>query len=63
VPALAEIDEAMVFHPETSGLLPLLTSPPLAPMGTTPGQQPNPLPNGSSPPPGAPPFPIPAQPR
>jgi hypothetical protein len=64
VPAPAEIDEAMVFHPKTGDQPQVLTAPPLNPVVVPePGQEPIPVPHGSSPHEGAPPLPGPAQPR
>ncbi len=63
VPALAGIDEAMVFHPDTGNVVPVRRDSPPAPMPIVPGDQPLPLPNGLSSPPAAPLPPMPAQPR
>jgi len=64
VPAPADMDEAMVFDPETGGQPQVLTAPPLAPR-VVPGPRlkPSPVPNRSSPPRIAPRLPAPAQPR
>jgi len=63
VPAPAEIDEAMVFHPETGGQPRVLATPQVPRVVPGPRLKPSPVPDRSSPTERAPRLPAPAQPR